>query len=49
MENRNLDTGEAVRVIETYQDWFAELICRSANERFAAAGRRHQSYVIEIR
>lgn len=48
MENRNLITGESVRVIETNQDWFAKLVAKSANERFLADGRKHESIVIEI-
>lgn len=49
VENVHSETGERVRVMETHQDWVAELIAEQANAGFVAGARSYRAQVIRIR
>jgi hypothetical protein len=48
VENTNLETGETVRVMETPQDWTAELVAKTANEYFQRSERPYESRYFEL-
>jgi hypothetical protein len=49
VENRNIVTGETVRVIECLAEWTAKLLSENANNAFKANDRPHESYWIQIK
>lgn len=48
VETTNLDTGQTARLMESPQEWTAELYRDRANETFALTGRRQEAKVIKL-